>query len=140
MYVQYLYLYLYLSSCTYRAGILAAKPFGAEHLTVARRRPVRPLRGEADELAIARVTMYLVFRDLVGFVIYVVEQHEAASAQCARPAGWRQWLEWPLAGVVGRPPPKRRLQCYYDIYWRHDRAKNEVVRASWGPVHHMATA
>ena len=77
-------------------------------------------------------------RDLLGFVICVVEQVEAASAQCARPAGWRQWLEWPLAGVVGRPPPKRRLQCYYDIYWRHDRAKNEVVRASWGPVHHMA--
>ena len=84
--------------------------------------------------------MCLVSRDLVGFVIYVVEQHEAASAQCARPAGWRQWLEWPLAGVVGRPPPKRRLQCYYDIYLRHDSAKNEVVRASWGPVHHMATA
>ena len=82
----------------------------------------------------------LASRDLVGFVIYVVEHVEAASAQCARPAGWRQWLEWPLAGVVGRPPPKRRLQCYYDIYWRHDRAKNEVVRASWGPVHHMATA
>ena len=75
----------------------------------------------------------------MGFVICVVEQVEAASAQCARPAGWRQWLEWPLTGVVGRPPPKRRLQCYYDIYWRHDRAKNEVVRASWGPVHHMAT-
>ena len=72
----------------------------------------------------------------MGFVIYVVEQHEAASAQCARPAGWRQWLEWPLAGVVGRPPPNRRLQCYYGIYLRHDCAKNEVVRASWGPVHH----
>ena len=124
----------------YRVGLLAAKPFSGEHLTVARRRPVRLLRGEADELAIARGTMCLVSRDLVGFVIYVVEQLEAASAQCARPAGWRQWLEWPLAGVVGRPPPKRRLQCYYDIYWRHDRAKNEVVRASWGPVHHMATA
>ena len=53
---------------------------------------------------------------------------------------WRQWLEWPLAGVVGRSPPKRRLQCYYDTYLRHDCAKNEVVRASWGPVHHMATA
>ena len=124
----------------YRAGPAAAKPFSRDHLTVARRRPVRPLRGEADELAIALRTMCLISRDLVGFVICVVEQVEAASAQCARPAGWRQWLEWPLAGVVGRPPPKRRLQCYYDIYWRHDRAKNEVVRASWGPVHHMATA
>ena len=50
------------------------------------------------------------------------------------------WLEWPLAGVFGRPPPKRRLQCYYDTYLRHDCAKNEVVRASWGPMHHMATA
>ena len=36
------------------AGPAAAKPFGGSHLTVARRRPVRLLRGEADELAIAR--------------------------------------------------------------------------------------
>ena len=124
----------------YRALILAVRGFGEDHFTVARRRPVRLLRGEVVAGATARVTLPLDFRDLVGFVICVVEQHEAASAQCARPAGWRQWLEWPLAGVVGRPPPKRRLQCYYDTYLRHDCAKNEVVRASWGPVHHMATA
>ena len=53
--------------------------FSGEHLTVARRRPVRPLRGEADELAIARVKICLASRDLLGFVICVVEQHEAAS-------------------------------------------------------------
>ena len=38
----------------YGGGLPAAKPFSEDHLTVARRRPVRLLRGEADELAIAR--------------------------------------------------------------------------------------
>ena len=33
---------------------LYRKPFSEDHLTVARRRPVRPLHGEAGELAIAR--------------------------------------------------------------------------------------
>ena len=55
----------------------AAKAISREHLTVAHRRPVRPLRGEADELAIARGTMCLASRDLVGFVIYVVEHGTA---------------------------------------------------------------
>ena len=111
-----------------------------DHLTASRADPsvCSVVRLTSSRLRVPLCVWFL--ENLVGFVIYVVEQHEAASAQCARPAGWRQWLEWPLAGVVGRPPPKRRLQCYYDIYRRHERAKNEVVRASWGPVHHMATA